>query len=320
MGFAAQSTSQALDGALFLYQRTALKTLASSITCALSVTAVLVFWGAVVIPLATTTIYPGDVGRQAIEFLLTLLVGLVIGVPLLAAGLANLLTTGVRVALPLLGVGDVQVPPGADRRVFQLTLRALTNSIAPLGLGIVLLAGGGFLAGMLPADVVWPGLFVLLGGIFAVSGGLTFLLNTVRWSLAGVVLIQEGVDRKDALQRSSDLLRGNRVYSQGRASLANTLGGIGFMGLFAAGGMYGLLSLAGAFAAWSAIVSRWVIGPLLEMLLYLLPFAVVLVVVLPIALNAIAGAYVQQRIKIEGFDIESLHEEAERTLQRGTRK
>jgi uncharacterized protein YjeT (DUF2065 family) len=304
--------SDLLDASITVTQALAKKIYPNCLAPTALIVLVAVFLMQVVWPQFFYTSAPDEIWVQVVEASAVLLILVVVGLPILAAGLAlvsgfcSLLVAqyiqGVdadsdqclitaRTALPKLVLCFVFMMVRASLLLLLafglLVLSALFD--AYYGLGEVTQA----IAGVL-----------VLGAVFLSIFSIPYVIS--YYSLAPVVLVLEGVSPSVALRRSKELLRGTRYTSGATLRPLGLLLAITFVALIGFGGLWSLESWLGIQSFIDGLFLNQNVASILSAMISTLLFYLAILVFLPFYCVGCALLYFDRRVRHDGFDVEML--------------
>ena len=303
------TSGEAIDLALRCYQRSAwnlLKLTASPLAFAYCG---VVFMGIVVAPGLFTTGARGVAGVEIGEIFVTLVLALVVGLPLIFAGLGSVFgivtraTSDVLDGRPVDEVAALRAGRVSLRAVFVGILRVFFTACL-----FFLLAGAFALIGMLTEAATgasetaglaagMAGLCVLIGVVFAP------LWMNAR-SLLPAVVVLEGLGAKEAARRSAYLMKRHRGQGNADGVTAGVFLLLVFLGAVlgtSLGLVLQLTGLVGRIESWVTVAG---LSQLVGQVVAALPGYVCLWFLVPFWGTAMTVLYYDRRVRLEALDVQ----------------
>lgn len=306
---------EVIDSALRLYQRRGADILASTVLPSVATLASAIFVLSEVLPRLFTTKNPDDVIRQLGETTIALLMGLFLGCPLALIGIAYTTTIAVKITSDEY-LGNRVDPDAAQelgrsqlKSMFKLCLRQLLQALAGVIVSLVLLLIGGLISEKGGSADWLGGIAVALGILGLFFGFIYFVYVVARDSLAYPAMVVEGADWKSAAKRSRELLRYHPDHGNGVGNLLATVFLVVFM-LFAVGvGLSACQRMLPFLRDFADSLTALPFGQLFSTAYRLLPGLLLIWLIVPLWSTVVTLIYYDRRIRIEGFDIETLSKE-----------
>ncbi len=277
--------------------------------------AAVAFLFAYVIPALNFTKDPGSFAVQASEILGLMLLGLVVGGPLVIIGLATSsaiavqLTSGLMMGRPL----DKEAALDAVRQNLALILRLTLRELFIASLGIVIGGAitlfGGYLSTVTTSDTVTAGLVAAVGILGLFLGFAVFLQVMATHSLAIPAALVEKLGPTAAAKRSKQLLKGSALVPSGIRTIWSLYFVLFFVMIALVLGISIALELMHIGELGPKLFPGSLIGQLWATIWDLTPVFVILWAVIPAWGVTTTMLYYERRIRLEGFDIEALASE-----------
>jgi hypothetical protein len=304
--------AEILDTSLGVYQNMGWTLLRVCAVPSLMCLAALLFTFDYVIPAIQYTDNPANVDAQLIEALVTLLLGVGVGGSLFFFGIAyaGALTTQIVADYVSGSMPNLDAAKRAARRnlwrVAMLSFRQCMWAFAGLILSALALMASAWIATH-RSDSFAP-VYITGFGIIAMVVGLILLpVIVTTHALAVPTCVNEGLAVTRALRRGRTLLKAAPPYQpSGYDTIWALILLAGLLLLFILGGIEGAMHLAGAqnWVArlhWSVPFRPVIAGALA----YLAPYLAIWTI-LPVWCTTTTILYFERRIRLEGYDIESL--------------
>lgn len=274
---------------------------------------VLAYLGEFVLPGLFLTSNPNSMRVQVTEVVLTIATTLFVAYPLLLLGVAYIQGFVTRITADFL-MGRVLAARAAHdaARKSLASLVGLSFSTLLSASLVMVLALGLLLVSAVFADHrnAWLAMLSAVGVMGVVAGLMVFPLVLLRHAVAPAVVVLEGLKPRPAVRRGLQLTRGQFPHPSGYESLlylagAAILGGLAlYAGMRAGMGIIGIERLGAVLApegpARSALIA--VLGQV--------PAFVTLWVLLPFWGAGTTALYFDRRVRLEGYDIEVLAQDA----------
>lgn len=268
------------------------------------------YW--IVLPKLGVTSDASSMRTQVAEGALTLVVAFAVAVPIAMIGFSISSAIIVKLVASFIE-GSLPNPDSAvqaAKRAFWPTLK-LTMFESLVGCsGIVgstlLLMLSALLDSQSPDNKAMSGLVSAIGAFGFLFSLLIFLAVVGRHALSGPIVVLEGRGAIESARRSAHLMKGNASHLSGYASVWIAFFLIAFLSVVllpAFVGLLGLVDLEALIANFSGIP---ILGEALSELLAMAPFFLFVWVAVPIWCTTTAILYFERRIRIEGYDIETL--------------
>jgi len=306
------TSSELVDAALRIYQRLGVTFLRLTVLPAVFCTAGFAFVTQYVLPQLYVSQQGASTAAQIEETITTLGLAVFVGGPLFLTGLAY----GGAIVVRLVSDWMLGVPP--DPKAAQRVARESLGRLFLVNLRVMLLASsgiltsglvmglGGWLASQTRDDNVTAGLVAGLGVIGLLASFVLFLGIVSRHALSLPVAVIEGVRAKDAGRRSVRLLKNHGIHLAGTMTVWSVYFLVGFVALVLVGGF----AFFNVFLSLSLNLSKLFAGsllqPLMDQALSMLPLYLVVWTLAPVWATAMTILYYDRRIRLEGYDIESL--------------
>ncbi|CAN5538946.1 hypothetical protein BH11ARM1_BH11ARM1_14550 [soil metagenome] len=313
------TSSEVLDASLRLYQRRGLTFLRLSavptIFCLAAITFVIVY----VLPALGTTKNATDIGVQTGEVAIRLALAVFIGGPLFLVGLTYATIMVVKVTSEDIEgreCSDREAEQTAQRllgRMFWLNMRELLYSTSGIIVATAILLSGSLITMVTPESSPVAGLVAVVGLIGFAVGGLIFLSVISRDAVAVPCAVIEDLGAKQAGKRSRALLSLPKTknpyvikHGNGYGNIWNVYFLMAMLGTASYASIAGAFELTGIQDALTGNMSTGLVKTVIESLITLLPVYLTLWALIPIWATTITLVYYERRIRLEGFDIESL--------------
>lgn len=316
------TTSEMIDLALRVYRNlgwTILKASALPTLFSLGGFAFLLFY-------VGPNLFNTDVGtstnQQILEAMFLIVVGLVVAVPLVLLGV-SLITSFVAPLVADFVLGNVPNARAAQMaqirtsgRMMMVSLReGLLSSSGGIVAGLIL-GLGAFMNQVMPPGDVTPALVVAIG-FFALMIGAVFPLVFASFdALVAPAAALENLGAKAASKRSRELMKNNRIHGSGYEAVWSVYGLLILIAIAIGGGagtFTGVIDLAG----W---IDKADIGPwamLTDAALMLLPWFLIIWICVPVWATTVTILYFERRVRLEGYDIETLAADVWRSDREG---
>jgi len=312
------TVSEILDAGIRNYQllgRTFLKVSAlPTLFCLAAVAFVSEFIG----PNLFTTNNPNQWSAQVGEVAIQLILALFVGGPLFLIG-ASMCTASVCSLTADSFIGDVPSEAAAiqaSRRVLptlmRVHLKELLLALSGFIVSVLLLFLSAWLSNVTSQDALWTGVVAFVGVVGMMAGFVVLLWVISIHALASPIAVIEGKGAKLAGKRSAELMGGRYPIPSGNSAVWN---------------LYSLLLLVWiVLGTTDAIVfGTFDVGTRVGELLSAIPFAgfleraieyigtyLTLWLTMPLWASVITVIYFERRIRLEGFDVETLAADAGR--------
>jgi hypothetical protein len=270
-----------------------------------------------VLPSLFVTHHAANVGAQIEEAATSLTLALVVGGPLFLIGcsftcsLVIHLTSDFIMGNPLSGERAMKTAVGSLGALFVVTLRELLISSSGIIAASVILGFGALLSsGNSGSDL--GGFLFIIGGLGLAAGALIFLSVVATHSLSPAVLLLEGLSGRKAAKRSVYLLKAQLHHPSGTPYIFVFLLYIGLAGLLEWGSIEIIISSFQVAQHVEGFLSGIPFEGLIESAFSLAPAFVTLWTLLPVFAVCVTLVYYERRIRLEGFDIETLAAETVR--------
>jgi hypothetical protein len=310
------SSGEVLDAALRVYQRQGLSFLRLTAVPSLFPLAAFAFVMFYVLPAFGTTRDAASIAVQAAEAAGAIALAILIGGPVFLSGLTYATAAVVRlVADGIEGRQPDEESAETTARaimgsLFWVNVRQLLVSLGGILLSVLMMIGGALATTVTSEDSPVAGLIALLGILAVGPAILVFILVMTREALASPVAVLEGLRGASAARRSRELLKGGKGRMSGAEAIWSVYTVLGFVFFATWGVSYLALDLAAMGERVSAVLAGQWYEPLLQAAVNLLPLYLAIWVTMPIWASTLTVVYYERRIRLEGFDIESLAEVA----------
>jgi len=307
-----------MDTALRLYQRFGLTFLRLTAVPALFCLAAVGYVMFGVLPRLGTTSDPTSLGVQSAELVVTFALALFVGGPLFLLGLGHATATVVAMVSDAL-VGRLPNPEaavaGATRvlpRIFVVSMweLLLASSGILVATGMMLL--GAFVAERTPDDNLFGTALVIIGGLGLLAGVLIFLAVVARDALAPPVTVIEGLPALRSGRRSRELMKSHGRHGSATSSMWGVYALLAFAYIAITSGLTLMLSLLGVRATLEGLLIDVPFMPVLLSAFDLTPSFLGLWTLIPAWATCITIIYFERRVRLEGYDIESLAQDLNR--------
>jgi len=300
-----------LDTSMGVYQTMGWTLLRVSAVPSLMCLAALIFAFDYVIPALQYTNNPANIDAQLLEALVTLFLGVCVGGPLFFFGVAyaGALITQVVGDYVSGAMPDIEAAKRAARRnlwrVGALSFKQCMWAFAGLIISALsLMVSAWITTHFSESDIP---IFVAGFGIFAMIVGLVvlpFILSVD--ALAVAACVNEGLGVVAATRRGRALLKGGPHRPSGYDTIWALGAVVALLLLLVLGGMEGALSLAGVPNWIERLQPNMLLRPVLAgAAAYLAPYLAIWTLV-PVWCTTTTILYFERRIRLEGYDIESL--------------
>jgi hypothetical protein len=312
------SVSETLDAGIRNYQLLGRTFLRVSALPSLFCLGAVIFLSEFIGPNLFTTSNPNQLAAQVGEVAAQLALALFVGGPLFLIG-ASMNTASVcsLTADAFIGeVPDLEAALKASRRVLptlvKVHLRELLLSLSGFITAVLLLFLSAWLSSVTSQDALWTGVVAFLGVVGIMAGAVVFLAVISVHALSSPVAVIEGASPKVAGRRSRDLLRARYPTPSGTNAVWN---------------LYAMLFLVWLVlgSADALVFQAFDVGARVRDLMSALPFAgllermvayigtyVTIWLAVPLWASVITVIYFERRIRLEGFDVATLAEDAGR--------
>lgn len=301
-------TNELTETATSLFREFGAKLLGRTFLSSVYFAGAILFLYSFLVPRSFQTVNPKSVSDQMFEFVLVALLGGAAAIPLIAFGLAGVLTTSAVVVSTWIHGEDIQwnrVEQATSKHVLKVVgliirvgLSILASSLA--GMGLIALSG--LLVKVLGTNSPWPGIVTLFGILLTGFGLIYACVSLGPRALAVSAMVAEGLNTKEAVSRSRFLGKPRNRLEPGvpigtalNVFIAVTF--LAYIGIGTAAGLFPIETYLERVST-SLIVKRVLmslieIGPLVLGVCLTLPFAGIL----------LALSYFDRRARLEGYDI-----------------
>jgi hypothetical protein len=309
-------SSEIVDLVLAIYRTLGWTFLRTSAAPALFVLAAIAFLVTYVGPNLGVTQSPQDAVSQVGESGVLVILGFVVAGPLALLGLTFSSAVVVRLVSGfLLGspVSESDAQSLGSRligRLFLLGLRELFVASLGIAASLMLMFGGGLLAAVTP-EGEWLSAVLALFGVFGViAGGIWFLVVVSSHALAVPIMILEDLPPAQSAKRSGSLMGFRKHLGSGSAAIWGLYSLLFIAGLIVWGGGELVMNLLGLRAVIEEQTLGWTAQPVVLAVLQWAPIYAAVVVLVPAWAAACTVIYYERRVRVEGFDIEVLAQDA----------
>ncbi len=311
------TTNEVMDAALRVYQRLGLTLLRLTVVPSLLCWAAIAFVFAYVLPKLGSTQDSSSFAVQAGEVLFALVLAVVVGGPVFLAGLTY--ATAIVVRLVADWVDGTPMDEGAAMdaartilpRLFWVNFRMLLMSMSGILFATLVLLGGGLIASVTPDSNASAGIVAIIGIGGLMGGVIIFLVVVSRDSLAAPVAVLEGKAGGEAAKRSRALLQRSGIHSNGSSILMNLYFLLALVAIALFIGVQAFMQLIGVEGWTEAALTGSPLMPLVTNALAMIAPLLVIWVLLPIWGVTLTLIYIERRIRLEGYDIETLARQAQ---------
>ena len=320
-GASAGAASELVDTALRIYQRQGLRFLRLTALPSLFCMAALIFVMDYIWPSFASTRDSSNLGVQALEVVVTVLIGVFVCGPLLLTGL----TYGSSIVVWLTSAELNNKAPNemeAQRfaraalpKLFVQNLRELLLSTSGVLVAVAVMLLGSALTALTPADSPVAGLVALIGVLGLIFGGLIFLFIVSLDALVVPTTVLEGLTGKAASKRSRSLLAIPRHRNLSGPSIPSGYGpiwNIYLASLFVFFGAFYTLTIVLKMLSVEGRVGVWLgnsfLKTIVSLAVQMIPLYTAVWLVIPIWATAITVIYYDRRVRLEGYDIFALNE------------
>lgn len=307
------STQEVVDTTTKVFREVGARVLRPTLGAATLVYIAITLTTQVLFPQLFLTRNPDDLLAQLGEVLLAVLIGVGAAFPVFAIGFA---WVSVHATFAVSDYFSGRNPHEEERlrradqhlpRAIKLAFRVFGVALAGPIVGLLMLVLAALLnvfnREALSALSGGVGIFGLLVSV------IIFLVVLVRQALAPSALLLEGLSPKEAMRRSSTLLKGFRGATGGDETVV-TLGVLLILvSAFLIGGVSFIYSIFNVTEWLTTLVGRHWWGEMLVALVVGLPNLLGLWIIAPLGAIGSAVIYHERRIRLEGHDIEILHHE-----------
>lgn len=313
------SVSELLDNAARTYRALGTTILRETAVPMAMFYLVLVFAAEFVLPGLTQTKDPNSVAVQAGEVALALAISVFAALPLLLIALSY--TSGLVSRLTadnLLGnVADLQSARAAARAglgaLVAVHVRVLITSVLLLAFSLALLLASAFLESSADA-----GLLVLFGMVASLGLGGCLLMAPIaisRYALAPSVVVIEGLRSTAAGRRAVALCRKSPPHPSGYDPFALIWLLVCTLVLVVWGGSSIGLEMFGVVDTIESVSKGSILGSAVLRFVELVPWFLAIWTVVPLWSTICTIHYFDRRVRLEGYDIELLEQDARRSLR-----
>lgn len=311
------SPNEILAYAQFLYRTHGLEILKRSITPSAYLYVAVVFIFSFVIPRSGENQFGRGTQDQVFEFLIVMVLGLLVSIPLITIGLAMICTLTTEIARRWLHNSplDWAEIDASTQSMFWEGWKGLTFAMFTafrwVVLGLVVTAGAGLAS-------VWLGESSWIPGVIATIGviGVIVAIGLCIWELTRVIFtvpvyLIEGKTGKVSVARSRELIKPVKIADPGSpiGSGLSTLILVSIILYIGYGTIEALFQLSDKVAG---LVSVPIIQIMIRSGIALLPGLLAVLTTLPYFAMIIALSYFERRARKEGYDIELLIQQMSR--------
>lgn len=309
------TSGEVLDTALAIYQRHGFLFLRRSVGAAFLTLAALEFLTSYVLPGLQKTSDPSSLATQLGEVVYTLGIGLVVAAPLMLYGISYATTLAIYISSQDLTGAVTDEQKGAEMAgktvagLFRVLLFTVFRGLTGVLVSALLMMLGAVIAAVTPDSNWLPGILSLIGVLGLLAGGVIFLIVISKDSLAPAAFVIEGVDAKEAVNRSRTLMKAHPIHGSGVGNLFPAYFLLGFVLLVQIGGMEMAAALLGIFESSTAFLSTLPFYPVWRDLVRLIPEFLAVWTLVPLWGCILSTTYYDRRVRIEGLDIDILAKE-----------
>jgi hypothetical protein len=259
--------------------------------------------------------FNGQIGEVATAIVLALLVG----GPLFLLGLSYSSSVVIHLTSAyMLGeaIRPEQAVQSARNKVpalLRVSIRELALSTSGVLVALGLMALGAVVSQHTSTDSPVSGFLFFIGVLGLLGGGGVFLYVVILHALAPAVAVLEGANGKQASKRSTWLLKATWGHPAGTYALAEVVALMCFFGFIEWVGFEALFQLLELPKHLEQAINGASLGGLIEAAFDLVPPFLVVWTVLPIWAVCVTIVYYERRIRLEGYDIEALAQEIDRS-------
>lgn len=305
-------SGQLMDLSLALYRAIGVELLKLSFVPALLCHLVIVFMLQFLLPNLGTT-RSVDPSQQAFEVVTALVMIALVGLPALFISLAYSAGATCHAAFSyLLGrkLDLWEAETAAREGLWNLGLgylRAFLPIVALLCVSALLL----FWSSTLPSEGLWAG-FVAIIAIVAITGGILIVpFESTRYALLPCVCVLERLRGKGAVNRARALLQKSEFHPAGYATFLHAWAFVVLTAMILSVTGEIIFSLLGDQELTKGLITDPTIATALGEAVSQIPMFVALWLILPVWGATCAIVYLDRRIRLEGFDIEVLSNDAQ---------
>jgi len=313
------NSSEVLDTALRIYQRLGLTFLRLTVAPALLCLASAGFIQNFVLPGLFTTKSGGGAGQLIADVAGALATGVFVGGPLFLLGLSYSSSMVVSlVSDHMIGrIPDTEAAAEKARsvlpRLFLVNLKELCLSISGIVLSTAFMAFGGYLASVTEQTDAIAGVVSVIGLVGLLAGGIVFLYIIARDALAAPVAVLEAASPGLASKRSRELLKKHGYHPSGTGTIWSLYGLLLFIAAVLSSGIYVFAGIFNLEERLGGLLSFVPAEQLFLKAFGLLPSFIVIWTLIPIWATVITIVYYERKIRLEGFDIDILATEIQRS-------
>ncbi len=259
--------------------------------------------------------FNGQLGEVATAVSLALLVG----GPLFLLGLSYSSSVIIHLTSDyMLGnqIRPEQAVAAARNRVpalLRVSIRELAISTSGVFVALGFMALGAVLSQHTETDSPWGGLLFVIGILGLMAGAGIFLYVVILHALAPAVAVLEGSSGKEASRRSTWLLKATWGHPSGTYALAEAVALMAFAGFVEWVGFNVVFEVLELPKHLEQAINGASLGGLIETAFDLVSPFLVVWTVLPLWAVCVTIVYYERRIRLEGYDIEALAQEIDRS-------
>jgi hypothetical protein len=268
-----------------------------------------------VLPSLFVTHHGADVNGQLGETAVSVALAFVIGGPLFLIGLSYIsavvihLTSDYMLGRTLRPDQAIRTAAASVLALLVVSIRELALSMSGVFVAIGMMALGGVISQHTATDSPYGGIVVLCGFGGLVAGAILFVYVVSLHGLAPAISVLEGASGKQASQRSSWLMKAQFGHLSGTGALFSAFGLMLFAAVVEWSGFAALFGMLDLNRHIEDLVSGSSIAGLIEAAFGLVPPFLVVWTILPVWAAVVTILYYDRRIRLEGYDIETLAEE-----------
>lgn len=301
-------TNELSETATSLFREYGAKLLSRTFLSSVYFAGAILFLYSFLVPRSFQTVNPRSVSDQMFEFVLVAIIGGAAAIPLIAFGLAGVLTTSAVLVSTWIHGEEVQwnrIEQKSSEHVLKvvgLIIRIGVTILASALAGLGLIALSGLLVKLLGTNSPWPGIATFFGVILTGFGLIYAIVALGPRALAISAMVAEGLTTKLAVERSRFLGKARNRLEPGvpLGTAANVFVAVTFFAYI------GVATLAGLFPIETyleRLSSSLIIKRILLSLVEIGPLVLGVCLTLPFAGILLALSYFDRRARLEGYDI-----------------
>lgn len=306
------NASEILDLSLRVYQQMGWLFLKHTVAPALLALAAGIFVWSNIVPALTTTQHPESVLAQLGELGASVALAVFVAVPLVVAAFAGASATVTLLTSDFM-VGNVPNPSAARSRSWNsimalmgVALRVGAFSASGVVLCAAVLGGAAMLDAISEGESLW---FAVIAGLALLAfvpalGGMLWGLS--RYALAVPAVVLEGLPAAEACKRSLALMGGR---PSGYDAMRTTWLVLALIALVILAGLYLSMGILGVSDLIAAARPLGLVAEILDAAASLIPWFALIWVTIPVWCTTATLLFYERRIRLEGYDIDSLAQE-----------